>query len=128
MPRERSRPLEFALLCAAACTLCVAASCSQDGVTTNCPALPRYDAYPLGDASIQDAMSGDSAASKEELAAAVAAGCATGPNGVGSAAGGSAGKGGTGGSTGNAGSGGTLGSGGEGGSNSADSAGAAGRN
>lgn len=97
-------------------------------MTTNCPALPHYQTFALGDASIPDAMSGDSAASKEELAAAIAAGCATGPNGIGSAVGGGAGKGGAGGSVGNAGSGGNTSSGGEGGSTSADNAGAAGRN
>jgi hypothetical protein len=127
MTCESSRSVKFALFCGAVCAFCAAASCSEDGVTTICPALPRYQTFALGDASIPDAMSGDSAASKEELAAAIAAGCATGPNGVGSAVGGSAGKGGAGGSAGKAG-GGETSSGGEGGSNSADNAGAAGRN
>ena len=110
---KHAHPVKFALLLAAACALCALASCSEDGVTPNCPALPLYQTYPLGDASIPDAASGDSATSKEALAKAVAANCATGVNGVGgpvASTGGSSGK-----------------AGGEGG-NADGNAGAAGRN
>lgn len=92
---KHAHPVKFALLLAAVSALCAVASCSGDGVTPNCPALPLYQTYPLGDASIPDAASGDSAASKAALANAVAANCATGVNGVGgpvSSTGGSSGK------------------------------------
>src|SRR5450432_2252177 len=94
---SRFHPVKFVLLSAIACALCAAASCSQDGVTTNCPAQPLYQTFPLGDASLPDAMSADSGAAEDSLAAAIAAGCATGPNGVGSrAARGGSGSGGAG--------------------------------
>ena len=119
MPSSRS--VKFALLGAALCAVCAAASCSQDGVTTNCPALPLYQSFPLGDASRPDATNGDSEANQEALAAAVKAGCATAPNGEVSATAGSSGAGGSGGKGGSAGKGGTSGT------SSADNAGAAGR-
>ncbi len=78
----RAHPVKIALLLAVGCALGALASCSEDGVTPNCPALPLYQTYPLGDASIPDAASADSAASKAALANAVAANCATGVNGV----------------------------------------------
>jgi hypothetical protein len=107
----RARSVKLALLLAAACAVCALASCSGDGVTTNCPALPLYQTFPLGDASIPDAASGDSTQSKAELAQAVSMNCATGVNGRG----GPTNAGGTGGKAG-----------GEGGS-ADDNAGAAGR-
>lgn len=79
----RAHSVKFALLLAVGCALCALASCTDDGITPNCPALPLYQTYPLGDASLPDAASGDSAASKAALANAVAANCATGINGVG---------------------------------------------
>jgi hypothetical protein len=146
MPRFSS--LKVGLLAAVIGALGATASCSEDGVTTNCPALPLYQTYALGDASIPDAQSPDSPASQEMLAAAVDAGCATAPHtgvmfvagggssavGGGTSGGGSAGKAGGGGSAGKGGSGGSAGKGGNGGSagkggaSSADSAGAAGSN
>jgi hypothetical protein len=122
-----SRSVKFALLGAALCAVCAAASCSQDGVTTNCPALPLYQTFPLGDASPPDAMSGETEASQEALAAAIKAGCATGPNGETGSTAGSSGQGGSGGA-GGGGKGGSAGKGGTSGTSSADNAGAAGRN
>ena len=117
MPSSRS--VKFWLLGAALCAVGAAAACSEDGVTTNCPDLPLYQTFPLGDASRPDAMSGDSEASQEALAAAVKAGCVTGPNGEGSSVAGSS-------SGGGAGTGGSGGSAGKGGASSGGSAGAAG--
>jgi hypothetical protein len=93
----RAGSVKLALLLAAACAVCALASCSGDGVTTNCPALPLYQTFPLGDASIPDAASGDSTASKAELAEAVSMNCATGVNGRGGPtnAGGTGGEGGS---------------------------------
>jgi hypothetical protein len=105
----RAHSGKLALLLAVACAVCALASCNGDGVTTNCPALPLYQTFPLGDASIPDAASGDSAESKAELAEAVSVNCATGVNGRGGPTGGTGGK-----------------AGGEGGS-ADDNAGAAGR-
>jgi hypothetical protein len=118
------------LLAAGLSAFCALASCSEDGVTPTCPALPRYQTFALGDASAPDAMSSTSAESKAELAAAIEAGCATAPipvavGGATSSAGGT--SGGAGGSGGKAGSGGKSG-GGSGGLSSTDNAGAAGRN
>jgi len=56
---------------------CVAASCSEKGVTSSCPPLPFYQTYPLGDASPPDAASADSPATIAALARAVDAGCST---------------------------------------------------
>jgi hypothetical protein len=117
-----SRSVKFALLGAALCAVGAAAACSEDGVTTNCPDLPLYQTFPLGDASLPDAMSSDSEATQEALAAAIKAGCATGPNGEGSSAAGSSSTGGS------AGTGGSGGSAGKGGAGSGGSAGAAGQN
>jgi hypothetical protein len=103
MQSAGSRSVKFALLGAVVCALCASASCSQDGVTTNCPARPLYQTFPLGDASPVDAMSGDSAAAREALIASIDAGCATGPNGLGGPAGGGSGKGGSSGTAGAAG-------------------------
>jgi len=105
---------KFALLGAVVCALCATASCSEDGVTTNCPERPLYQTFPLGDASAPDALSGDSVEVQRALAEAIDAGCATAPSGLSSGAGG-----GSAGQTSNA---------GEAGMSNADSAGAAGRN
>jgi hypothetical protein len=48
-------------------------------VTSVCPSLPLYQTYPLGDASIADADSADSAASQADFARALDAGCVTAP-------------------------------------------------
>jgi len=119
MRRSGSRSVQFALLTAVVGALCATASCSEDGVTTSCPDRPRYQTFPLGDASVPDALSGDSAEVQQALADAIDAGCATGPSGLGSGTGGSSGAGGSAGQTSSA---------GEGGTSNADSAGAAGRN
>jgi hypothetical protein len=74
------RALKFALYSAATCAVCAAASCDGDGVTSNCPPLPLYQNYPLGDASVPDAANRDSAATNQALATAVSAGCATAPS------------------------------------------------
>ena len=124
MPRSGSRCLQLALLGALACALCATASCSEDGVTTSCPDRPRYQTFPLGDASVPDALSGDSPEVERALAAAIDAGCATGPGATGGKGGSSA----TGGSAGRSGSGGATSVAGEGGTSNADNAGAAGRN
>ena len=123
MKSNNTRSVSWALLCAGVCALGAAASCSQDGVTSSCPPLPRYQTFDLGDASVPDAMSGDSAESKAELAAAVAENCATAPSGNGVSIGG----GGHGGSS-SGGSGGKASSGGMGGLGGADNAGASGSN
>lgn len=128
MNSNNTRSVSWALLCAGVCALGAAASCSQDGVTSSCPPLPRYQTFDLGDASLPDAMSGDSAESKAELAAAVAENCATAPSGNGLSIGGSSGHGGSGGSSGHGGSGGKASSGGTGGLGGADNAGASGSN
>jgi hypothetical protein len=126
MKPNNTRSVGWALLCAGVCALGAAASCSQDGVTSSCPPLPRYQTFDLGDASVPDAMSGDSAESKALLAAAVAENCATAPSGASVSTGGG-GHGGTS-SGGHGGSGGRAGSGGTGGLGGADNAGASGSN
>ncbi|HEX3777574.1 MAG TPA: hypothetical protein VHV51_24060 [Polyangiaceae bacterium] len=138
---KRTHSLKVALFFAGVCAVGAVASCSEDGVTPNCPALPLYQTYPLGDASRPDALSGDSGAADEARNAAIAAGCLTGPNGFVPNTGGSSGAGGS--SAGNAGNGGSSGAsggagkGGSGGKPStsigesgsgAENAGAAGRN
>ncbi len=128
-----ARTLRIALFFGATCTLIGLASCSEDGVTANCPPLPLYQTFALGDASPPDAGSPDSPATKAAIAKAAAAGCITLPTasvvatsggeagtGGSAAMGGSAGKGGGGGSAGHAG--------GTGGSVSSENAGAAGSN
>ena len=63
----------FSLVAAAS----LAASCAEKGVTSDCPALPLYQTYPLGDASPADAASPDSGQTEAAIAAAVDAGCLT---------------------------------------------------
>ena len=61
---------KFAVLSVVACLFAAAASCSTDGVTPTCPALPLYDAATANSPDVQAA-----------LADAVKAGCATAPQG-----------------------------------------------
>lgn len=61
---------KFAVLSVVACLFAAAASCSTDGVTPTCPALPLYDAATANSPDVQAA-----------LAEAVKAGCATAPQG-----------------------------------------------
>lgn len=77
MPRALS--LKSKMLWALACGGCLAAACDEQGVTSNCPPLPLYQTYPLGDASPADAASADSAEVQLALEAAYDAGCATRP-------------------------------------------------
>ena|SRR5882724_4085119 len=56
-----------------------AVSCQENGATSVCPPLPLYQTYPLGDASIADADTADSAAVQADLARAVDAGCVIAP-------------------------------------------------
>lgn len=55
----------------------LAASCTEEGITSDCPPLPLYQTYPLGDASPADAASPDSGETQSAIAAAVDAGCLT---------------------------------------------------
>ncbi len=77
---RRAFSLKSSVLVGLALSACLAASCQGNGVTSSCPSLPLYQTYPLGDASIADAESGDSAASQAALARAVDAGCVTAPS------------------------------------------------
>ena len=71
--------LKTSLLLAFAAGGCWAVSCQENGATSVCPPLPLYETHPLGDASIADADTADSAAVKADLARAVDAGCAMAP-------------------------------------------------
>ena len=124
-------PVRFAVFSAATCALIGLASCSQDGVTSNCPALPLYETFALGDAAPPDAGSADSAATEQALEKAYAANCATRPgpsvasasSSAGTSSGGNAGTSGGGGSAGHAAGGASAG-----GSTNTENAGAAGSN
>jgi hypothetical protein len=71
--------LKSSLLLAFALGGCCAVSCQESGATSVCPVLPLYQTHPLGDASIADADSADSAAVQADLARAVDAGCVETP-------------------------------------------------
>jgi len=120
-----ARSLRFAVISAVVCVLVAVVSCTEDGVTSNCPALPLYQSFALGDASPPDAGSPDSPKTAAALASAVSAGCATPPTSgvVASSLGGAAGTGGSGGAAGHS-AGGTS----AGGNTSSENAGAAGSN
>ncbi len=77
MPRALS--LNSPVLWAFAFGGCLAVSCDERGVTSDCPPLPLYQTYPLGDASPADAASVDSPEVQLALEAAYDAGCATRP-------------------------------------------------
>jgi hypothetical protein len=76
---QRAPSLRSPVLWAFAFGGCVVASCTEQGVTSNCPPLPLYQTYPLGDASPADAASVDSPEVQLALEAAYDAGCATRP-------------------------------------------------
>ena len=71
--------LKSSLLLAFAVGGCWAVSCQESGATSVCPVLPLYQTHPLGDASIADAATADSAAVRADLARAVDAGCIVTP-------------------------------------------------
>ncbi len=75
----RAFSLKSSLLLAFAAGGCLAVSCEENGATSVCPPLPLYQTHPLGDASIADADTADSAAVRAELARAVDAGCVIAP-------------------------------------------------
>ena len=76
---KRSFSLKSSLLLAFAISGCLAVSCQENGATSSCPPLPLYETHPLGDASIADADTADSAAVHEALERAIDAGCTTAP-------------------------------------------------
>ena len=75
----RSFSLKSSLLLAFAISGCLAVSCQENGATSICPPLPLYETHPLGDASIADADTADSAAVQEDLKRAIDAGCTSAP-------------------------------------------------
>jgi hypothetical protein len=75
----RAFSLKSSLLLAFAMGGCLAVSCQENGATSICPALPLYQTHPLGDASIADADTADSAAVQADLARAIDAGCLIAP-------------------------------------------------
>jgi len=77
MPRALS--LESTVFWALALGGCLSASCDERGATSTCPPLPRYQTYPLGDASAADAATVDSPEVQAALEAAYDSGCLTRP-------------------------------------------------
>ncbi len=76
---KRLFSLKSSLLLAFAICGCLAVSCQENGATSICPPLPRYETHPLGDASIADADTADAADVQKALARAVDAGCVEAP-------------------------------------------------
>lgn len=76
---QRAFSLSSAAVWAFVACGCLAASCDDQGVTSSCPPLPLYQAYPLGDASLADAATAEAGSTQAAYAAAVDAGCATAP-------------------------------------------------
>jgi len=70
---------KFTLLSAFALGACLAASCSENGATSLCPPLPRYQTSSFADGSVPDADVAGAGGIAAELARAVDAGCYTAP-------------------------------------------------
>lgn len=84
---RRPFSLKFTLLLAFALGACLAASCSENGVTSLCPPLPRYQTSLFTDGSVADGDVAGAGSIDAQLARAVDAGCYTAPTFFPSAAG-----------------------------------------
>jgi hypothetical protein len=76
---RRPFSLKFTVLSALALGASLAASCSENGVTSLCPPLPRYQTSSFADGSLADGDVAGAGSIEAELARAVDAGCYTAP-------------------------------------------------
>jgi hypothetical protein len=76
---RRPFSLTFTLFLACSLSVCLAASCSENGATSACPPLPRYQSSPFFDGSAPDASVAGAGNIDAQIARAVDAGCYTAP-------------------------------------------------